>query len=104
MWLGGNYYATSVEGGLSDPDFVAIARAYGFPAETLEFNADIPAKLAKALNAEGPYLLNIEISASHRVVPQVKYGRPNEDADPLLDRKEFLANMIVAPLPASKDQ
>jgi acetolactate synthase-1/2/3 large subunit len=104
MWLGGNYYATSVAGGLSDPDFVAIARAYGFPAETLEFNADIPAKLAKALDGDGPYLLNIEIDARHRVVPQVKYGRPNEDADPLLDRKEFLANMIVAPLPASKDR
>jgi acetolactate synthase-1/2/3 large subunit len=101
MWLGGKYYATSIEGGLAFPDFVAVARAYGFPADTLDRNADIPAKLAQALEAEGPYFLNIEIAAEHRVIPQVKFGRPNEDADPLLERKEFLANMIVAPLPVS---
>jgi acetolactate synthase-1/2/3 large subunit len=101
MWLGGRYYATSVEGGLAFPDFVAVARAYGFPAETLEWNRDIPAKLAQALESKGPYFLNMEVSAAHRVIPQVKFGRPNEDADPLLERSEFLENMIVKPLPAS---
>ena len=29
QWLGGHYYATSVEGGLAAPDFVAVARAHG---------------------------------------------------------------------------
>jgi acetolactate synthase-1/2/3 large subunit len=101
MWLGGKYYATSIDGGLAFPDFVAVARAYGFPADTLDRNADIPAKLAQALEADGPYFLNIEIAPEHRVIPQVKFGRPNEDADPLLERKEFLANMIIAPLPVS---
>jgi acetolactate synthase-1/2/3 large subunit len=48
-----------------------------------------------------PYLLNIELDPDHRVVPQVKYGRPNEDSGPLLDREEFLANMIVKPMPIS---
>jgi acetolactate synthase-1/2/3 large subunit len=104
MWLGGNYYATSVEGGLAFPDFVAVARAYGFPAETVEWNADVPAKLAQAMAADGPYFLNVEVDAKHRVIPQVKFGRPNEDADPLLERKEFLANMIVEPLAVSKGQ
>jgi acetolactate synthase-1/2/3 large subunit len=101
MWLGGHYYATSVEGGLAFPDFVAVARAYGFPVETLEFNADIPAKLARTLDSDGPAFLNIEVDPGHRVIPQVKFGRPNEDADPLLDRAEFLANMIVKPMPVS---
>jgi len=101
MWLKGNYYATSVKGGLPDPDFVAIARAYGFPADTLALTADIPAKLGAALAGDGPYFLNIDIKPSHRLSPQVKYGRPNEDADPLLERGEFLRNMIVQPLPVS---
>jgi len=51
--------------------------------------------------SEGPYFLNIEIDAAHRVVPQVKFGRPNEDADPLLERPEFLSNMLVKPLSVS---
>jgi acetolactate synthase I/II/III large subunit len=35
------------------------------------------------------------------VIPQVKFGRPNEDADPRLPRDEFLSNMLVKPTPAS---
>lgn len=101
MWLQGNYYATSVDGGLPDPDFIAIARAYGFPADTLRLNEEIPAKVAAALAADGPYFLSIEIDSRHRLAPQVKFGRPNEDADPLLPRDEFLGNMIVKPLPVS---
>jgi len=101
MWLKGNYYATSVEGGLASPDFVAIARAYGFPADTLSLNEEIPAKVAAALASDGPYFLNIEIASQHRLAPQVKFGRPNEDADPLLPREEFLSNMIIKPLPVS---
>ena len=101
MWLGGNYYATSFEGGLANPDFAAIARAYGLRTDTLGLNADIAAKLAQSLDGEGPSFLEIEIDPVHGVSPQVKYGRPNEDADPLLPREEFLANMIVKPLPVS---
>jgi acetolactate synthase I/II/III large subunit len=101
MWLGANYYATSIEGGLAFPDFVAVAKAYGFPADTVSRNADIPTKLAHALASDGPYFLNIDVDPAHRVLPQVKFGRPNEDADPLLPRNEFLENMIVSPLPVS---
>jgi acetolactate synthase-1/2/3 large subunit len=101
MWLGGNYYATSVEGGLAFPDFVAVARAYGIPAETIELNSAIPEALAKMFASEGPYFLNVEIDPRHRVIPQVKFGRPNEDADPLLERTEFLGNMLVKPLKVS---
>lgn len=101
MWLGAKYYATSFEGGLANPDFAAIARAYGLPTHTLSLNADIPARLAQALAGDGPAFLEIEVDPAHGVTPQVKFGRPNEDAGPLLPRDEFLANMIVKPLPVS---
>jgi len=101
QWLGCNYYATSAQGGLACPDFAAVARAYGFRTDTLALNVDIASKLEQTLGSEGPAFLNIEIDPKHRVIPQVKFGRPNEDADPLLDRKEFLGNMIIKPLPAS---
>src|SRR5262249_44051016 len=101
MWLGSKYYATSIEGGLAFPDFVAVARAYGFLATKVSRNAEIESKLAEALESHGPYFVDIDIDPAHRVVPQVKFGRPNEDADPLLGRDEFLRNMIVSPLPVS---
>lgn len=101
MWLGSKYYATSVEGGLAFPDFVAVASAYGFPTETLVWKNEVEEKLALAIKSEGAFFLNIDINSRHRVIPQVQFGRPNEDASPLLDRAEFLANMIVRPLPVS---
>jgi acetolactate synthase-1/2/3 large subunit len=101
MWLGGNYYATSIEGGLASPDFQAVAGAFGLRADTLKFSADISNKLAETLGGAGPTFLNIEIDDNCKVIPQVKYGRPNEDADPPLDREEFLSNMIVQPMAVS---
>ena len=40
-------------------------------------------------------LTNIEIEQKHRVIPQVKFGRPNEDAEPLLSRQELKSNMFI---------
>ena len=102
MWLEGKHYATSVGGGLAFPDFVAVARAYGMRAEALSLNQDIGARLASVLEAGGPAFLDIRIEPDQGVAPQVKFGRPNEDAEPLLERKEFLENMIVDPLPVSR--
>ena len=101
MWLDSKYYATTVEGGLAFPDFVEVARAYGFPTDTLRWNEEVEEKLACAVRSDGGFFLNIEIDSHHRVVPQVMFRRPNEDAGPLLDRNEFLCNMIVKPLPVS---
>lgn len=101
MWLKGNHYATSIEGGLAFPDFTAVARAYGFPAKSLALNKDIANTLTQILNGDGPAFVNIEIDPKHQLIPQVKFGRPNEDAEPLLDRAEFFDNMIVKPLPVS---
>ncbi len=102
MWLGGHYYATSPQGGLPSPDFCAVARAYGWTTHQVSLNADIPAKLRTLLDTPGPGFLHVALAPDHRVVPQVKYGRPNEDADPLLPREEFLRSMIVEPLPVSR--
>jgi acetolactate synthase-1/2/3 large subunit len=101
MWLDGNLFATSPEGGLPTPDLVAIAIAYGFTVTTLEQNTDIPAKLKQLLESDGPALLHVELDPDAQVTPQVKFGRPNEDSTPLLERNEFISNMIVKPMEVS---
>jgi acetolactate synthase-1/2/3 large subunit len=45
QWLGGKYVATSIDGGLAFPDFVAVAKAYGYPTITITQNAELPQKL-----------------------------------------------------------
>lgn len=102
MWLGSKYYATSLEGGLAFPDFEKVAEAYGYPVFSVHRNEELKATLSRAIAHPGYSFTNIEIAADARVVPQVQFGRPNEDSSPLLDREEFLANMLIEPLPVSQ--
>ena len=101
QWLNSLYSASNVDGGLALPDFVKVAEAYGFKTVSISQNDEVRDHIREALNIEGPSFCNVEISPRHRVVPQVKFGRPNEDPEPLLGRQEFLENMIVKPLDVS---
>jgi len=102
QWLGARYHASSVSGGLAFPDFVKVGRAYGFKTLSITKNSELNTKLRKAFALRGPVFCNIEIPARHGMIPQVKFGRPIEDAEPLLDRKEFLNNMIVPAMDVSR--
>jgi acetolactate synthase-1/2/3 large subunit len=101
-WLGSTYPSTSIEGGLSFPNFTGWAWYSG--------NAGIPAWVIKKMEDldnekwirykqtfEGPLFCEIEIDPNCDVVPKVKYGYPNEDGHPLLPREEFNQQMIVKP-------
>lgn len=46
-----------------NPDFVALARAYGFHAERVETTADFPAAFARALTSPNGAVLDLNISA-----------------------------------------
>ncbi len=102
QWLEGNYFATTEEGGLGFPDFSKLAAAFDIPAVEIDGNAAIEKGLAKAYAMDGPVLCVVHVPREHRVIPQAHYGYPLEDSMPLLPREEFLANMIVKPLPISQ--
>lgn len=101
QWLGSRYEASTVEGGLAFPDFVKVAKAYGYKTRTIRSNRNMQKTIREVLASDGPVFCNVEIRPEHRVIPQVKFGRPIEDSEPLLDRKEFLETMIVNPVEAS---
>lgn len=101
QWLGSRYLASTVKGGLAFPDFVKVAGAYGYKTLTMASNREVHERVREVLDSEGPVFCNVEIQAGHRVIPQVKFGRPIEDPEPLLDRREFLEDMIVKPVEGS---
>lgn len=103
QWLGGDYVGTSRAGGLGFPDFAALAAAFDLPAMTVATRAEAPAAIAAAYARPGPLLIDVRVPDTERVTPQCKFGYPIEDAEPLLSRAEFLANMIVEPLPKSRE-
>ena len=101
QWLNSNYVGSSQLGGLSMPDFSAVAFAYDISSIKIENNLEVGPVIDKVFNSNGPILCDVSIPEDFRVTPQVKFGYPIEDGEPLLDRAEFISNMLVQPVPAS---
>jgi len=101
QWFQSRYEASTVESGLAFPNFIKVAKAYGFKTVNIAKAKDINKGIQQTVGSSGPVLCNIEIAPQHRVIPQVKHGRAIEDGEPLLDRKDFLDCMIVKPLKSS---
>ena len=94
QWLNSNYIASSNDGGIPLPDYSKIANGYNINSININTKNDIN-KIENELNTNDPIFMNIKIDPKHRVNPQVKFGRPIEDLEPLLSRQEFSENMII---------
>ena len=76
-------------------DMLKVVAAFGFSVVNLQMNDELEEKVSQILNTKGSVFCNIEIDQRHRVIPQVKFGRPNEDSEPLLSRQELKLNMFI---------
>ncbi len=61
------------------PDFVKLADAYNWQAERVEDPDEVDAAIQRMLDAEGPYLLDVAISADQNVYPMVAPGAALDD-------------------------
>lgn len=102
QWLDSKYEASSETGGLGFPDFHELAKTMGFNAIKIQSNGEASSKIQAFLDAPGPGFCTVELLPQERVIPQVKFGRPIEDPEPLLPRAEFLSSMLIEPLDVCK--
>lgn len=109
-FLEGRYTGSSVEGGLSFPDILKVAAAYGIPGDRVWNHAELRDKLRAMLAMPGPSICEVMIRRDQRLIPAQGFvktpdgtnlPRPLEDMAPFLDRKEFRENMFVKPWPSS---
>ncbi|MFZ3053685.1 MAG: thiamine pyrophosphate-binding protein [Sulfuricurvum sp.] len=100
-WFDSVYSASSNKRGIPSLNFSHIANAYEIESIRIECNDQIDYILAN-LTYDKPFLIELNIDENLRVNPMLKFGRPLEDMNPLLDREEFLDNMIIEPLEISK--
>jgi acetolactate synthase-1/2/3 large subunit len=56
------------------PDFVAIARGFGWQAETIAAKADLEPALRRLLDAPGPALLDVQVPYQEHVLPMIPSG------------------------------
>jgi acetolactate synthase I/II/III large subunit len=104
QWLDSKYYASSAQGGLSFPDFSKLSTSFGLAYKSIRKNQDIDTVIEEVLAEDNAVMCDVVVPSDARVLPQCKFGYPIEDAEPLLPRDEFMENMLVEPLPISKEE
>ena len=82
MYFNDNYTQTIPEGGFTNPDFGAVAKAYGIPYKEVTTLDDINEKLFE----KGAQFIEVKISEPTYVFPKLEFGKPNQDQEPLLER------------------
>lgn len=103
----GRYAGSDPSSGLTLPDTLRVAKAYGLPAMRISSHSGLRAGVRRALESVGPMICDVVGDKDQPTVPRVTsfqrpdgtmVSRPMEDLFPLLPRPEFLANMIVPPV------
>ena len=103
----GRYIGSDPSSGLSCPDIVKLAQAYGIGAERIDDQPTLDRRLDDVLGRTGPYICEIMMPPEQALIPRVSsmklpdgriISKPMEDLYPFLDREEFKENMIVDPV------
>ena len=102
------YTAAEPGSGVSMPDFVAVAQAFGLPAKKVEDQSNLDAEIQAVLESAGPFVCDLKIAEDQLVIPkQGAFNRPDGktvprpigDMIPYEDRETFDRTMIVEPVP-----
>ncbi len=103
----GRYVGSGPTSGLTLPDTLKLAAAYGLPAVEIRDHTNIRQQVCDVLQRPGPVVCSVRISPSQATAPRVSSyqrsdgsmaSKPMEDMWPLLERDEFFANMMVPPM------
>jgi len=106
-----NYYngkeiGCGPESGISFPNFKKVCESFGIKAYQVNTLKKLENNINKVFKINGPTLTEIIIDKNQLFEPRLSSKKldngqivslPLEDMAPLLDRKEFLSNMIVKP-------
>lgn len=103
----GHFVASSKSSGLTLPETIKIASAYGLAAAQIKDQSNIKEIVHQVLYQPGPVICEVIISPNQITAPRLSsvqkangsmVSRPLEDLWPFLSREEFFANMVIPPL------
>jgi acetolactate synthase-1/2/3 large subunit len=94
--------------GLTIPDLSRVGQAFGLATCIIADQTRLREEVRKVLDMKGPVVCDVNVIADEVRAPRLQsmqkpdgsfVSKPLEDLFPFLSREEFLANMIVEPLP-----
>lgn len=98
--------------GLTIPDLAKVGTSYGLRTCAIKDQTHLRDDVRKILNTEGPVVCDVHVLEDEERAPRLQsrqmadgsfVSTPLEDLYPFLPRDEFLSNMIVDPLPESRE-
>lgn len=107
-WFGQANIGCDGRTGLTVPNLSKVAESYGIASRIIENQSNLRQDVRSALNLPGPVVCDVRVIPDEMRAPRLAnyqkpdgslVSRPLEDLFPFLPRDEFLANMIVEPLP-----
>jgi acetolactate synthase-1/2/3 large subunit len=94
----GRMVACDPSSGLSCPDTLKIAKAYGLPAESISISEGLGERLEVLLSKAGPVVVDVKIDPMQPFVPKVQsekkpdgtmVSKPLDDMYPYLSRETY---------------
>ena len=94
--------------GLTVPSLTQVATAFGLSSTVIKNQENLRAEVRRVLDMKGPVVCDVIVVPDEMRAPRLQsyqkpdgsfVSKPLEDLFPFLPREEFLANMIVEPLP-----
>lgn len=107
-YFDGFFVGSDPSSGVSCPDMLKIAMAYGIPSFRISNHTSMREQIRDALTSKGPVLVDVVLDPMQPFLPKVASERkadgrmvskPLEDMYPFLDREEFKKQMLVKPIP-----
>ena len=104
-----NYFKSRLFGesktsGISFPDTLKVAEAYGIKAIRIDSYENLPKVIDDVLSYNGPVVCDVVVPRDQLIIPTVgskvnddgsMTSRPLEDMLPFLDRDEYRSNLYV---------
>ena len=103
-YFDGRYVASGPDSGLTLPDIIKVAAAYGLPTAEIRDHSDIRGQVRRILDQEGPVVCDVHITPNQTTAPRVSSRQradgmmesaPMEDLWPFLDRDDFRRQMLI---------
>jgi acetolactate synthase I/II/III large subunit len=94
--------------GLTVPSLTQVATAFGLSSTVIKNQENLRTEVRRVLDMKGPVVCDVNVLPDELRAPRLQsyqkpdgsfVSKPLEDLFPFLPREEFLANMIVEPLP-----
>jgi len=108
----GRYIGSDPGSGVSCPDIIKVANAYGIKTERISNHDELHDKIDNVLAQDVPFVCEIIMPEDQPLIPRVSslkkpdgtiVSKPLEDLYPFLNREEFMENMIVKPVEILKE-